>query len=122
MLGWLEGYIGADAFNAAMKEYYAQWHFKHPYPEDLKPIFTRHTEKNLEWWWKDVLTTDHRIDFALRSKTHDGDNEVLHIVNRSSFAAPVLVRSYQGKVATDSIWTTPFDGHTEPANALSQRR
>ena len=110
MLRWLEGYMGQEAFTAAMKDYYDHWHFHHPYPEDLQPIFARHTGKNLDWWWKDVLTTDHRIDYAMRRRTRRGDTEVLHIRNRSSFAAPVLVKSYVDKKMTDSVWSQPFNG------------
>jgi hypothetical protein len=32
----LEDSIGATAFNNAMRHYYSEWKFKHPYPEDFK--------------------------------------------------------------------------------------
>lgn len=35
-LEYLESVMGRDAFNQAMQDYYRQWQFKHPQPEDFK--------------------------------------------------------------------------------------
>lgn len=35
----IEKKIGKDLFDKAMQEYYKQWQFKHPYPEDFRKIF-----------------------------------------------------------------------------------
>ncbi|HNU14884.1 MAG TPA: M1 family aminopeptidase, partial [Chitinophagaceae bacterium] len=35
---YLEKKLGTDIFNKAMQEYYRQWQFKHPQPEDLKKV------------------------------------------------------------------------------------
>jgi hypothetical protein len=34
----LEQALGRDQFDAMMKAYYAQWQFKHPYPEDFRKL------------------------------------------------------------------------------------
>ena len=38
-LEMIEGKIGKELFDKAMQEYYRQWKFKHPYPEDFKRVF-----------------------------------------------------------------------------------
>ena len=35
----IEKKIGKELFDKAMQEYYKQWEFKHPYPEDFRKIF-----------------------------------------------------------------------------------
>ena len=45
---WLAAYVGQDAFNRSMQEYYRQWQFKHPQPQDLKKVFEVVTGKNLD--------------------------------------------------------------------------
>ncbi len=35
----IEKKIGKEAFDKAMQEYYKQWQFKHPYPEDFRKTF-----------------------------------------------------------------------------------
>ena len=48
---WLElveKKIGAATFDKAMQEYYRQWQFKHPYPEDLKKVLETTSGQNLD--------------------------------------------------------------------------
>lgn len=44
----LEQQIGRSAFDQAMKNYFEQWKWKHPYPADLKTSLERTTGKNLD--------------------------------------------------------------------------
>ncbi len=36
---YLRDYLGDSVFDAAMHEYFRQWKFKHPQPEDLHKLF-----------------------------------------------------------------------------------
>ncbi len=45
---WLESYLGTETFNKAMQEYYRQWQFRHPQPEDLKKVLETSSGKNLD--------------------------------------------------------------------------
>lgn len=47
---WLrqvEAHVGKQQFDAAMKAYYEQWKFKHPYPEDFRKVLETQTGKDL---------------------------------------------------------------------------
>lgn len=44
----LEKQVGRTQLDSAMKKYYTQWQFKHPYPEDFKAIVESSTGKNLD--------------------------------------------------------------------------
>ena len=48
---WLElveKKLGREIFDKAMQEYYRQWQFKHPYPEDLKKVLETASGQNLD--------------------------------------------------------------------------
>ncbi len=45
---YLEKKLGTDTFNKAMQEYYRQWQFKHPQPEDLKKVLEDVSGQNLD--------------------------------------------------------------------------
>lgn len=48
---WLEGlrnYMGAAAFDSAMKAYYTEWRFKHPQPDDFKAVFQQYSPKPVD--------------------------------------------------------------------------
>lgn len=43
----LRNYLGKEVFDRCIKNYYEEWKFKHPYPEDLKASFERTSGKDL---------------------------------------------------------------------------
>ncbi len=108
LLAWLEGYMGADSFRAAMKDYYAQWHYRHPYPENIGQIFQKHTNKPLDWLFEGAIRTDRGIDFAIKGARIEKDSTFIRIKNRSHFAAPVRVDAYKDSNIVDSAWSLPF--------------
>lgn len=105
LLQWLEGYMGQEKLDAAMKEYFQTWQYRHPQPEDFEKIVRKHTDQNLDWFFKDAIKTNKPVDFAIRHVNKNGYT----IVNRTNFPAPVQVVFYQGK---DSVWQwiEPFTG------------
>ena len=44
----LENFLGKKIFDSCMQNYYEQWKFKHPYPEDFKNIVNEVSEKNMD--------------------------------------------------------------------------
>jgi len=47
-LRWMEEQVGKEAFDKAIKEYYKEWQFKHPQPEDFKKTMEESTGKDLD--------------------------------------------------------------------------
>ena len=45
---WLQTTIGTEMFDSCMREYYRQWKFKHPYPEDFKTVMENVSKKNID--------------------------------------------------------------------------
>src|SRR5678809_1521399 len=44
----IEKKLGKETFDKAMQEYYRQWQFKHPYPEDFKKVLENGNDSKLE--------------------------------------------------------------------------
>ncbi len=108
MLHWLEAYMGEENYKAGMQDYYNTWKHKHPYPEDFKASMAKHTDKNIDWFFTDVLTTDNRIDYKIKNV----DNNEVTVRNKSGFAAPVYVSAYRGDSVVANVWSAPFEGTT----------
>ena len=45
----LEKYLGKNDFDSAMKTYYGEWKFKHPYPNDFKNVVEQTSGKNVDF-------------------------------------------------------------------------
>lgn len=44
----LQDSLGTALFDSCMREYFRTWQFRHPYPDDLKTIFTATSHRNLD--------------------------------------------------------------------------
>ena len=55
----IEKKLGKETFDKAMQEYYREWKFKHPYPEDFKKVLETASGQNLdaEFAWLDKKGT-----------------------------------------------------------------
>ncbi|HEV2481630.1 MAG TPA: M1 family metallopeptidase [Puia sp.] len=47
-LKMLEDTLGTPLFDSCMRSYFRTWQFKHPYPDDLKAVITRTSQRNLD--------------------------------------------------------------------------
>ena len=56
-MGILEGVLGKEDFAKAMKQYYNDWKFKHPYPEDFKESIENAIGKKVDNVFKLVSKT-----------------------------------------------------------------
>lgn len=61
----LRYYLGDEVFDKTMQKFYDEWKFKHPYPDDLRKTFERTTDKNLDWFFDDLISTTKKADYAL---------------------------------------------------------
>ncbi len=105
-LQWLEQYIGRTRLDSAMRHYYAQWQFRHPYPEDLR---TAWKEAGLEAdWFFDAMQTRHTFDMALqRVRRLPEGGYALRVKNKGLLDAPFNVSAlYKGQVV-NTQWYGP---------------
>lgn len=120
LFGWLEAYMGKDHYEAAMKEYFSTWQYKHPQPEDFRVIFRKHTSGNLDWFFEQAMHSSKPVDFAIgRVKNENGIAITVH--NRSGLKAPAQVIVYPAKGKDSvSLWTEPFTGSVTIRDTLTE--
>ncbi len=62
------GYIiGNDKLSETLKEYYKQWGFKHPTPNDFKRVAEKVSGFELDWYLTQWTQTTKTIDYAIKS-------------------------------------------------------
>ena len=125
MLQWLEDYMGDEAFEAGMHEYYNTWKHKHPYPEDFRMIMQKHTEKPIEWFFNEALKTDDLVNFSIKDVTTQADGLNVVLKNKTDMTLPVSVKAYKGDSVIAAGHALPFDGTTTvklPKEALEWTR
>ncbi|HXU28570.1 MAG TPA: M1 family metallopeptidase [Bacteroidia bacterium] len=77
MLYNLRYVLGDDMFKAAMQNYFNQWKFCHPYPEDFRNSIIQFTNNDLNWFFDEWLETAKTIDYAVKKvkKIKGTDNQ-----------------------------------------------
>lgn len=63
----IEAYLGEEVFNAAMKNYYQTWKFKHPYPKDFKNSLEAYSKQNLDSFFN-LLTSTGSLETPINKK------------------------------------------------------
>ncbi|MFD2786588.1 M1 family metallopeptidase [Hymenobacter rubripertinctus] len=111
LLKYLAGYLGQEQFDAAMHAYYAQWQFRHPYPDDMQAVFERVSGQKLGWFFQQMLTTQNHYEAALSDLQVKGETLKVLVRNDSPapFAVPVSTLDARGQVL-ETKWTTAFGG------------
>ena len=103
---YLQQYLGEKKFDQVMSEFYKNWKFKHPSPEELKNAFTSGTDKNLDWFFEDLIKTSYKIDYKIKRRKGD---QIL-VKNKEKINGPVLIEGIKDQEKVFSKWYPGFKG------------
>lgn len=101
----LELYLGTEAFDAAMKEYYRLWSFKHPYPEDLKLVLEKSSGKDLSWLFDNLIAKNQLVDYKIVS----ADKQSFTLANNNGNNTPVELSIKDKNGEKTTVWHTGFN-------------
>lgn len=107
---YLRAYLGDEKYDAIMQKYFDMYKFKHPYPEDLKGLFEQETKQDLDWFFKDLIQTDKKIDYAVSKvqkkecKDSTGPCYCVNIKNKGDVYSPFSVSSFAGDSLVSTSW------------------
>lgn len=102
---YLRAYLGDSAFDAAMQEYFRQWKFRHPQPDDFREIIETQSGKGLTWFFTDLLGSTKRLDY----KTVRIQNHQILIQNKGELASPLLIAGISGDTISFKKWVNGFE-------------
>ena len=100
-----------------MNTYFKKWKFKHPDPEDIKLIFEKVSNQNLEWFFEDYIKTTKKTDYSFKKISKINDREYLiKLKNLTGYKSPIPIQALGNK--NDSLyvlsekWIDGFDKDT----------
>ena len=91
MLFHLKTVLGETLFLAAMKNYVANWKFKHPYFEDFQSSIIRYTKVDLNWFFDQWLLEPKQLDYAINYLRFNKETKLweLEIERKGSMQMPI---------------------------------
>ncbi len=98
---YLENYLGQAKFDDIMKDFVAKWSHKHPSTKDFHQHFESACGKDLNWLWKDWVSSSKKMDYAIKK-----DNKRnLIIENKGDINAPIEISH-----DNNTYWIEGFEG------------
>ena len=108
VLRWLEKSVGTETFDKAMKAYYQDWKFKHPYPEDLKKSWENAGLK-ADWFFESMMTQK-QSDIAITRVNKVADNSYLvKVRQKGALNAPYSISAVKDGKAVETRWFGPME-------------
>lgn len=107
---YLMGYIGEEAMNKALHNYFEKWKFKHPQPQDLRKAFEESTGKDLSWLFDDLINTTKKLDYKIKDVKNDEGKIDVTIKNTGEINGPFSIYGLEDGKVKASIWYEGFEG------------
>ncbi len=101
---YLRASLGDSLFDAAMREYYQNWKFRHPHPNDLRTVFENVTDKDLTWFFDDLIGTTQRLDYKMARL----ENQKLLVKNEGELVSPLVIAGMTGDSIYFEKWVDGF--------------
>ena len=108
IINYLRHYLGDEEFDRIMKIYYETWKYKHPQPIDFKNIFKENTEKDLSWFFDDLLSSRKKMDYKIKSLKKDNEDYILSIRNKKQVSSPIFIQLFQKDSLVQEIISDGF--------------
>ncbi|WP_299250475.1 M1 family metallopeptidase [uncultured Lacinutrix sp.] len=92
--------IGEDNLKKTLKQYFTDWSFKHPTPNDFIRVAEKVSGLELEWYLTDWTTTTNTIDYGV--KTIEGNTVTLERIGEMPMPIDIEVTYTDG--TTESVY------------------
>lgn len=102
---FLFDYLGEGLATRCMHDYYNEWKFRHPQPDDIQRSFEKTTGMNLDWFFKDLISSNTPLRLGV---TTNDINKQIKIFRRKGPETPLQIIDKNG----DNIWIPPFEKDT----------
>ncbi len=104
---YLKDYLGDEMFNKCMHNYFEEWKFKHPQPEDMQASLEKTCGEKLDWLFYDLIQTTNHIDYKI-TKVRKGENgDIVYVKNVGQVAGPIPVSAMNGDSVLTTMWLKP---------------
>lgn len=81
--------IGEDKRDQAIKQYYEQFKFRHPIPNDIKRVAEKVSGIELEWYLNDWTRTTNTIDYAISEVEASGEKTRITLKRKGQMPMPI---------------------------------
>jgi hypothetical protein len=108
-LQYLKGYLGDSIINQSLKEFFVSNKLKIISSTRFNEIISSKTDKDLEWFFGDYISTNKKIDYTIKKIESNKDSLYINIKNKRNITAPVALYGVKNKEIKFKKWVTGVD-------------
>lgn len=103
-LSYLANYIGKQNVDNSIKTYYKHYSLNPAKVIDFESILKRSTEIDIDWFFKDYLSTDRKIDFKIKKIEKTEDSLQVTIKNKEGTNVPISLFGIKKDSVVSKYW------------------
>ena len=102
---YLMKFLGEEEFDRIMQLLFNNWKYKHPQPNDLHKHFQENANKNIDWFFNDVVKTTKTMDYsAVKIK-----GKKLLVKNKGELNSPISITGFLKNEKVFEFWKDGFN-------------
>lgn len=103
-LAYLANYIGKENVDESIKTFFKYYQLNKVSVKDFESILKRGTTQDINWFFKDYVGTDARIDFKIKEVNEVGDSLEVSIKNKAGTNVPISMFGLKKDSVISKYW------------------
>jgi len=103
-LAYLADYIGKEKVDESIKTFFKYYQLNKVKVLDFESILKRSTNKDINWFFKDYVSTDRKIDFKIRKVRKSEDSLSITIKNKEGTNVPISMFGLKKDSVISKYW------------------
>ena len=105
-LSYLADYIGKDKIDTSIKTYFKHYSLNSAKVLDFESILKRSADIDIDWFFRDYLSTDKKIDFKIKKIIKTDDSLKVTLKNKEGTNVPISLFGIKKDSVVSKYWFT----------------
>ncbi|MEJ2162391.1 MAG: metalloprotease [Robiginitalea sp.] len=107
-LAYLGDYIGTDAVEQSIKEFFKENQLRETSPEDFERSLKKYATRNIDWFFETYVTTSDQIDYKIKNTERVRDSIQVTIRNKTQTEVPISLFGILKDSVVSEYWFREF--------------
>ena len=108
-LAYLDDYIGGNKVDESIKTFFEYYQLNRVKILDFESILKRSTTKDINWFFRDYVSTDRKIDFKIKQVKKSEDSLSVTIKNKEGTNVPISVFGLKNDSVVSEYWFSDIE-------------
>ncbi|SHJ91741.1 hypothetical protein SAMN04488513_11263 [Pseudozobellia thermophila] len=108
-LAYLASYVGKDKVDKGIKTFYKHYKLSQVKTLDFESILKRMTDVDIDWFFKDYVSTDRKIDFKIKKVEKTEDSLYVTLKNKKGTNVPISLFGLRNDSVVSKYWFSDIE-------------